>query len=572
MNSGGSDDRQDSHSEYLGRVIADYLLAGRSDEPDVEALIAEHPELANSLRDFFDAHLQIRRLGAQAKSAPLLQDERSTAPMGLDADSLSTDQQLSGVPQETLGRNGLPIHESNRFGSYELLEEIARGGMGVVYKARQVRLNRIVALKMIRAGPLADEDIVRRFLVEATAVARLEHPSIVPIYEVGQVNGQHFFSMAYVEGGTLTDKVKSGPLPPRVAADLVMKVADAIEYAHVRGIVHRDLKPGNILLDPKGEPKVTDFGLAKQLGEEGHLTITGQILGTPAYMPPEQAAGKMDSQSTLGDVYSLGAILYHLLTGTPPFQATGPLDIMLQVLGRDLEPPSKRNRSIPRVLEKVCQRAMEKRPEDRYQSAARLASDLRDFLRGEPVTFPNDHWQQRLQRWWRREPLLVAHWVGILSTMCIAWLHKWVYGTELEFVLRHTYVFATWAAVCVGLQKWMNIARWRETASLAWGAIDALLFTLVLYMAGPPRGSLLVGYAVLIACSGLFLRVRYVVLMTSAALLSLLSLVLLQKDDLWKSGQQYMFIVAACLIVIGLAVGTMVKQMRILRQYYEREN
>ena len=190
-----------------------------------------------------------------------------------------------------------------------LLEEIARGGMGVVYKATQVSLNRIVALKMILAGQLAGEEDVKRFHAEAEAAANLDHPGIVPIYEIGEHEGQHYFSMGYVDGESLADKIKDGPLPPREAAEYTRKVAEAVAFAHERGVIHRDLKPGNVLIDRNGEPKVTDFGLAKRIEGDSDLTATGQILGTPSYMPPEQAAGKIDEITESADVYSLGAIL-----------------------------------------------------------------------------------------------------------------------------------------------------------------------------------------------------------------------------------------------------------------------
>ena len=205
-----------------------------------------------------------------------------------------------------------------RFGEYELLAEIARGGMGVVYRARQAKLNRLVALKMIRSGELADDEQVTRFYAEAEAAAKLDHPGIVPVYEVGEANGQHYFSMALVVGINLNEQVrKEGPLPPKEAARLLKQVVEAVEYAHSKGIIHRDIKPQNILLDEAGQPRLTDFGLAKQVMDRSDLTATGQVMGTPSYMPPEQAAGKLDEIGPASDVYSLGATLYFLLTGRP---------------------------------------------------------------------------------------------------------------------------------------------------------------------------------------------------------------------------------------------------------------
>ena len=229
------------------------------------------------------------------------------------------------------------------FGDYEIIREIARGGMGVVFQARQVSLNRPVALKMILAGQLANETDVKRFYTEAEAAANLDHPGIVPIYEVGQHEGQHYFSMGFVEGQSLAQRLADGPLPPREAAALMVKVAEAIEYAHGRGVIHRDLKPANILLDQNGNPRVTDFGLAKKLQGDSGLTGSGQIMGTPSYMPPEQAGGKRGEVGPAADVYALGATLYALVTGRPPFQAATAMDTVIQVISDEPVPPRRLN-------------------------------------------------------------------------------------------------------------------------------------------------------------------------------------------------------------------------------------
>ncbi|MFN0055795.1 MAG: WD40 repeat domain-containing serine/threonine protein kinase [Planctomycetales bacterium] len=294
------------------------------------------------------------------------------------------------------------------FGEYELLEEIARGGMGVVYKARQVKLNRIVALKMILAGQLAGPDDVKRFHSEAEAAAQLDHPGIVPIFEVGQHDGQHYFSMGFVDGRSLAARVVEGPLPPREAAQLVRDVAEAVEYAHCRGVIHRDLKPGNILLDGQGKPRVTDFGLAKQMHQDSGLTGTGQILGTPSYMPPEQAAGRIDQIDPRADVYSLGAILYCLLTGRPPFQAASPLDTLRQVVEKEPLAPRQLNPQVPLDLQTIALKCLEKNPARRYASALDLAAELGRYLNGEPVLARPVGRLERAQRWSRRNPALTA--------------------------------------------------------------------------------------------------------------------------------------------------------------------
>src|SRR5215475_5211412 len=290
------------------------------------------------------------------------------------------------------------------FGDYELLQEIARGGMGVVYKARQLSLNRVVAMKMMLPGLLASATAAPRFRAEAEAAANLQYPNIVAIHEVGEHEGQLYFSMDYVEGQSLAALVRDHPLPAETAARHVKTAAEAIHYAHRQGFLHRDLKPSNILIDEANQPRITDFGLAKRMDSDSRLTITGAVLGTPSYMSPEQAAAKSDRVGTASDVYSLGAILYELLTGRPPFQAATPLDTVLLVLNSEPVSPRLLAPRLSRDLETICLKCLEKERRRRYQSAQELADDLDRYLNRKPIVARPINRVNRAWRWCRRNP------------------------------------------------------------------------------------------------------------------------------------------------------------------------
>jgi len=309
------------------------------------------------------------------------------------------------------------LPKARLFGDYEIIEQLARGGMGVVYRARQIKLRREVALKLITSGAFASGEALRRFQAEAELAAGFKHPNIVPIFEIGEVDGQPFFSMGLVEGPPLDQKLGRKPLEPKAAAGLLVKIARAVQYAHDRGVLHRDLKPANILMDAQGEPHLTDFGLAKVMQQQSALTCTNAILGTPSYMAPEQARGDVKSLAVTVDVYGLGAVLYDVLTGEPPFAGGTTYETVRRVLETEPRRPSVLNAAVDGDLETICLKSLEKQPERRYASAAAFAEDLERWLGGRPIQARAVGAVERATKWARRHPLVAA--LGCLSVAAL---------------------------------------------------------------------------------------------------------------------------------------------------------
>src|SRR5881394_67590 len=334
------------------------------------------------------------------------------------------------MPRESHGM--LPVKLLGDFGDYELLEEIGRGGQGVVYRARQKSLNRTVALKVIGLGHWATEAHLKRFRREAEAAASLEHPCIVPIHEVGERDGCCYFSMKFVEGGQLDEVVRRTPMSIRQAAELIAKVARTVHYAHEHGILHRDIKPGNILLDDKCEPHLTDFGLARLVETESTMTRTLEVLGTPSYMAPEQAVGNNAAVSSATDVYGLGAVFYQLLTGQPPFAGGATYETIKLLLDTEPRQPRLLNPKIDRDLATICLKCLEKDPQRRYSSALALAEDLERWVKHEPIQARRTGVFARGKKWVRRKPtsaLLAACLVVIAAASgWIVWKSELIRG------------------------------------------------------------------------------------------------------------------------------------------------
>ena len=407
--------------------------AGRGEAIDIEEVGRQHPEFADELRQLWGAVLLAEAVGMHASTVDSSQNSTGSV-VAVQFD--------------------LPC----QFGDYELVEELGRGGMGVVFRARQLSLKREVAIKMLLRGQLASLDDEARFLREAESVARLHHPAVVPVYEVGEEDGRLFFSMKYVGGQTLSRRLAEGPLPPRQTARILAAVCRAVHYAHREGVLHRDLKPSNIIIDKNGDPHVSDFGLARPIAGAADLTRTGAVLGTPAYMAPEQAAGNRGHVGPQSDVYSLGTILYHMLTGRPPFQAHSPVDVVLMVLEQDPALPRVVNPAADRDLEMIALRCLQKPPELRYESAAALADDLEAYLRDEPISARSGHFSQVVARLFRE-----THHASILQNWGVLWM--W-----------HSLVLLVVCLLTNGLQAWGVTNRWNYfllwTAGLgAWASV-----------------------------------------------------------------------------------------------------
>ncbi|HVV98773.1 MAG TPA: serine/threonine-protein kinase [Planctomycetaceae bacterium] len=438
--------------EQLAEILADLMERARQGHSvDIEAVANRHPELADELRELWG-------------TAQLFE---GFAQLPAEATQVTRSDQSQEAGRAPTGRTASPPRQ---FGEFEILEELGRGGMGVVYKARQRGLDRVVALKLLLRGEHASAVDIARFRAEAGSAANLDHPHITPVYEVGEHDGQPYFSMKYIEGTTLAKLLAEGPLPARRAAAILLPVCRAIAEAHRRGVLHRDLKPSNILIDTEGQPHVTDFGLAKRFragaGQAlgGSLTHSGAILGTPSYMAPEQAAGRRGEIVPASDVYSLGTILYHMLTGRPPFQAASPVDTLLMVLEQDPLPPRLLNPKADPDLEMIALKCLQKPPELRYPTAAALADDLEAFLASEPISARSTNLTQIMSRMLRE-----THHASVLENWGLLWMwHSLVLlvlctTTNVLFLngMRNSFTylvvwtmgFWTWAAIFWALRR-----------------------------------------------------------------------------------------------------------------------
>lgn len=464
-----------------------------------------------------------------------------------------------------------------RFGKYELISEIARGGMGVVYRARDTVLNRVVAIKMILSGSMATADERERFQREAQLAANLDHPNVVPIHEVGEHDGFPYFSMRLIEGGSLADRLSAYHDDPRAAGRLIAILARAVQFANEKGFIHCDLKPSNILMDHDGAPRITDFGLARHATETSGITVSGAILGTPSYMAPEQASGQRREISAATDVYGLGAIFYELLTGRPPFQLPTKMETVLHALYGEPIPPRELRPDLPKELESICLKCLEKAPKDRYDSAAALADDLTRYLQGDPIGSTGP--MQKLRRWTRREPEVVSRLAGLGLVSLLTELNYRVLSPAPDARAHASIqmILALWAALTLLFPIPHRRVRRSDRVRVLWSAADILCLTLSIWVLEALDSPLLIGYPLMIAASGLWFRERIVWLTTAMSIVGYLALYFHEAID-WigrrpafikPTSLSYANIYVACLFLTGFVVVGLIKRIKMLSRYYE---
>jgi eukaryotic-like serine/threonine-protein kinase len=412
---------------------------------------------------------------------------------------------------------------------------------------------------------------VRRFHAEARAAARLRHSNIVQIHEVGQHHGQNYFAMEYIAGESLAERMARAPVPIAMAVRLLSAVARAVEHLHQQGIVHRDLKPSNILLDAEETPYLTDFGLAKVLLSDAGQTASLEVLGTLQYMPPEQASGHSRDAGPAADIYSLGAILYKLLTGRPPFLEDNPTDMLLALKSSDPLLPRQLNPKIPRALELICLKCLQKSPEERYPSAGALADDLQHFLQGEPLWVRPPSLEQKFWAWTRRQPALAMRLTGLGLFFTAEWVNFGFGLVPRPFHLKISCLLVLWMLIAIGCKIFLERGRWVLPARYLWGLSDSLLLLLFLLIGDGVLSPMLIGYPLLIVVSGLWYRVPFVWFMTGLSLLSygVLTIVFYsgEQPPLPISFDRHV-VFCVGLAILGAVVAYLVQRVHTLSSFY----
>ena len=461
-----------------------------------------------------------------------------------------------------------------RFGQYEILEELGRGGMGVVYKGVQKDLDRLVSIKMILSNRLLSWKNVARFEAEAKVAASVRHPNIVGIYESGKVHNQYYIAMEYVDGESLAEKLKKGPLQPREAAQVLISIASAIAHLHAKDMVHLDLKPSNILVDEKGQPYVTDFGLARGLGGDRSGKGADLVSGTPCYMAPEQARGDKTEIGPCSDVYGLGAILYELLSGQPPFGKEDPLETLLQVAEGEPVPLQKRVPGIPDAIARICRRCLEKCPENRYASPGAFIDDLERFLAGDVIQSASPGLRDWCQCWMRQQPALSSHLIvlALFYGIELAWYHIFkIRSAPYHYTLMA--ILTLWGISMPFFHRLLQKRRFQKFASFAWAGSDVLFLTAALLNSTGVMSYLLILYPILLAASGLWFRSTLVWFVTAVSLASYAFLIFYAA--FFRPEQQLSFdryaVFLLALFSIGFLVALLVRRVELLMGYCRGE-
>ena len=552
-------------------VIEDFLVT--SIESDRSTLLLELLKLDHEYRIASGNPLPFANYFARFPN-----DENCLRCVLMEAETIAANSVVPSMPKNF--SRDLP----KRLGQYELLEVLGQGGMGVVYRARQYAGEtpiREVALKLVRTDQWFGVEstqssvLLARFREETRFAAQLKHDNIVRVYDVGQIDGLDYFSMELIDGTDLSSVIKLQQLSYFKIAETLVSVAQAISFAHAKGIVHRDLKPSNILLDSQLKPYIADFGLAKSTSGNSDLTQTGQVLGTAGYMAPEQAAGDYKNVGVFADIYGLGGLLYFCLTGQAPFISENILDALVQVLESEPIPPRALKPQIPRSLELICMRCLEKKPEDRYANAEEVAEDLERFLNGLPTHAKPPTFIDRLRRIGRRSPVLSSH-LGALGLAFIIGQLQFAMSAsrgDLNYHFQISAITLAWIAIsimCGFFGRSKRFEAFETMVATFWLCADSVFLTVLISMISDPinpPGAILIGYPMVVVGGGMFFRARMVVLVTIVTMLSYLALLVLEPYMLNNPFQHTIFFVL--LACIGICSLHQVRRFRMLSNYIE---
>ena len=548
----GSDSEQ-AFLLYELLILELFLLQDEGESPRIQDYLDRFPNEQAIVKDAFSkkqVSIPLVQKGPDFYESPTLRIDSSSTPISDNSET--------------------PDFKS--FGNYELIEEIARGGMGVVYRARHKRLNRLVAVKMILSGRFASPTEVRRFIQEVETAASLDHPNIVPVYEIGEHESQPFYSMKLVQGESLAQHSIKISKDMVSIARIMATVARAIHYAHVRGFLHRDIKPSNIMVDTDGTAYIMDFGLSINMNCNLNLSGSGAIMGTPSYMSPEQATGQKMPLTERIDIYSLGAVLYELMVGRPPFRSQTVLETLIQVMEREPSLPSQIVRGIPDDLEAICMKCLCKSPDERYQSADELACDLEKFAKGENLNLRPKGVLMKIRQWTRRSPDLAARFGGFLlfgTFVQINYYLNTVPNANSRFLV--SLITILWGMGAYGFHLMLKREKNVESVRMLWLGSEVVLLTVILGIQNNPQSMGVVIYPLLIAASGLWYRENIVWKITGLSAIAYSALIFNffmrnEAATLPSSAN----IVMGSLFITGFVVSQQVKRLWAISSYYEK--